>query len=73
MESIESRLNFVTNINLAPSHAIEINADKEESYYQVELEKYCQDNSIDLSEDNCSAMIMSDYGAEEDTFFFWID
>lgn len=70
-ESIESRLNFSSN-NDNPT-AIELEASREENYYQGKFVDYCEENGIDCSEDQCSAMIMSDYGAENDTFWFWID
>jgi hypothetical protein len=70
-ESIESRLNF--SDSKGNSSAVELEAGREEAYYQNVFVEYCEKNGIDCSEDNCSAMIMSDYGAENDTFWFWID
>ena len=78
-ETIESRLNFVINESMAASGAVLLKGAQSESYYQSALTKYCEENKIDLSEDNCSAMIMTDYGSEAITddmneqFWFWID
>ncbi len=70
MNSIESRLNFSQTENI---RGIELKAGESESYYQKEFNKYCEENRIDSSEDNCSAMIMAGYGSENETFWFWID
>lgn len=71
METLESRLNFVAVENTAPSHSIKLQGGKSEAFYQQELISYCESNNIDMSEDNCSAMIMTDY--DEEVFWFWID
>lgn len=79
METLESRLNFVVVENTAPAHAVKLQGDKSEAFYQQELISYCESNNIDISEDNCSAMIMADYASEamtnegEEVFWFWID
>ena len=76
MASIESKLNFTCNqaiADSASSKVVTLKADQPEAYYQRELNKYSDENNVDISDDNCSAMIMADFGAEDDTFFFWIE
>lgn len=79
METLESRLNFTSVEHTAPSHSVTLKANQSEEFYQQALNSYCYINNIDMSNDNCSAMIMYDYGAEaitedgKEVFWFWID
>ena len=69
-ESIESRLNFSEQ---EKAGAVKLMASKNEDYYQAAFVEYCEKNGIDYSEDNCSAMIMTDYIPDGDHYYFWIE